>query len=385
MFAAGAVASSCRTGASDRLHGKKRENCAETAAGFCRFATGVENLAMQDNGKARESTGPASIYDVAREAGVAASTVSRTFSRPGRVSYATAEKVRAAAERVGYRNQALRRAGGTERRPSWMLGLIVADISNPVFIDMVQGVEMAARDSGMTTILSNSRESRDREQEAIQRSLTSVDGLILAGARLPDAAIRTFAKQKAMVVMNRAVRGVASVVIDQEQGTRSAVEHLARTGARSIAYIMGPETSWANGMRWAAVRDVSKAVGLEFRRIGPFEPTMSGGVQAAKVWRERPTDAVIAYNDLMALSFMRHVQSTGVVVPDDLQIVGFDDLLASSLVRPKLTTVVGPFERMGATAAAHVMAIANGVKASTERPVVLPARLITRGSTRGIG
>ncbi|WP_269929255.1 LacI family DNA-binding transcriptional regulator [Kocuria massiliensis] len=348
--------------------------------------TNDEDGAEDRAGRDQSAVGPrASIYDVAREVGVAASTVSRTFSRPGRVSFATAEKVRAAAERLGYRKEALRRAGSADRGPSWVLGLVVADISNPVFIDMVQGVEFAARQSGMTTILSNSREDREREREAIQRSIASVDGLILAGARLPDAAIRTFAKQKAMVVMNRSVRGVASVVIDQAQGARLAVEHLAERGAASVAYLAGPETSWANGMRWAAIRDVARDHGVEARRMGAYEPTMAGGGQAARDWLLHRTDAVIAYNDLMALSFMRQVQEDGVKVPEDVMIVGFDDLLASSLVNPQLSTVVGPFEKMGATAAAHVMAIANGAHAATDRPVTMPARLIVRASSLGTG
>ena len=328
-----------------------------------------------------ESGESVTIYDVAAEAGVAASTVSRTFSRPGRVSYSTAERVRAAAERIGYRTEAVARASATGGSATKTLGLVVADIANPVFIEMVRGAEYAASQAGLTVVFSNSRENGKREYEALNRALPTVDGLLLAGSRLPDTTIRTFAKQKAMVVMNREVRGVASVVIDQREGARTAAEHLASHGARSIAYLAGPERSWADGMRWTGVRDAAAVLGIEARRLGPFLPTMTGGQRAAEAWLGSRTDGVIAYNDLMALSFMQTVQIRGLEVPDDVGIVGFDDLLASRLTRPQLSTVIGPLERMGATAAAHVMAIANGAHATTDRPVVMPARLIARGSS----
>ena len=196
---------------------------------------GDQNQVMRSDGEI-ESGESVTIYDVAAEAGVAASTVSRTFSRPGRVSYSTAERVRAAAERIGYRTEAVARASATGGSATKTLGLVVADIANPVFIEMVRGAEYAASQAGLTVVFSNSRENGKREYEALNRALPTVDGLLLAGSRLPDTTIRTFAKQKAMVVMNREVRGVASVVIDQREGAHTAAEHLASHGARTVSY-----------------------------------------------------------------------------------------------------------------------------------------------------
>src|SRR5688572_10178292 len=128
------------------------------------------------------------IYHVALEAGVAPSTVSRAFSKPSRVNSDTAERIRQVAERLGYRTNPLARALTTSR--TRMFALVVADITNPVFTEMVRGAQEAASDAEYTTLLIDSQESDRTERAALERALPSVDGIVLAGSRMSDSAIR---------------------------------------------------------------------------------------------------------------------------------------------------------------------------------------------------
>ena len=156
--------------------------------------------------------------------GVSPSTVSRAFSRPGRVKAETAEHVRAAAARLGYRTNPPARALSTGR--SSMVALVIPDVTNPVYFDITRGAEDAAAEAGYTLVLADFRESGRLEREAIDRAVPAVEGLVLGGPRIPDSAIRTAAKQRPVVVLNRAVADISSVVTDNPRGMRRAAEHL---------------------------------------------------------------------------------------------------------------------------------------------------------------
>src|SRR3712207_1208135 len=152
------------------------------------------------------------IYDVAREAGVAPSTVSRALSRPGRVSFHTAERVREVAERIGYR---VRRIDpGPVARRQGLIALFVADIANPVFVGIIRGAERATAEHDTTLLLIESQESEEAERAALSRLTPLVDGIVLTSSRLTDGGIRAAAKNVPLVVLNRDVRDVASVTAD---------------------------------------------------------------------------------------------------------------------------------------------------------------------------
>lgn len=319
------------------------------------------------------------IYDVARRAGVAPSTVSRTFARPGRVSTATAQKIRAAAEEIGYRANPIARALTTHR--SGMIALVVPDVTNPVNFPVIRGAETTAAEAGYTLVLADSRESGVRERAALDRVTGSVEGVLLTSSRMSDAAVRTLTKHGPVVVLNRAITGIPSVVTDNPRGVRRAMEHLGSLGHHTITYLAGPEASWADGMRWRAVREASLELLLTAHRIGPLVPTVAGGARAVQRWLERPTSAVLAYNDQMAIGFMQGLRERGIVVPDQVSVVGFDNILAADWVSPTLTTVASPLRAMGATAAQHLIAMIGGAKPHAQAPVVLPVRLTVRGST----
>ena len=320
------------------------------------------------------------IYDVARVAGVAASTVSRALSKPGRVSFKTAEHVRRVAEDLGYRSGRLHRDVASTRGTG-MLAMIVADIANPVFFGMIRGAERAAVEHGTTLLVVETQESVPDEQAAAVRLAAASDGIILSSSRMSDVIIRGLAKQRPVVLLNRSVGEVASILSDNVRAIKKATEHLVELGHSSICYLGGPEASWADGMRWRGLREAAVELDLRVRRLGPFLPTMRGGTAAADVWLLQPSTAVIAYNDLMAVGFLRAVQATGRAVPGDVSVIGFDNIVEGSLVQPRLTTVAAPLVSLGAAAVAHLLRDTTRRDATFPDPVMLPSKLIVRGST----
>lgn len=335
---------------------------------------------MPEPDPARSDATPAvTIYDVAREAGVAPSTVSRAFSRPGRVNAETGERIRQIAERLGYRAKPQARAA-SPRRTS-MLAVVLADLANPVFYELVRGAGSACEDAGYTMMLAETAESAVRERATLERALESVDGLVLTASRISDSAIRQVAKVKPLVVVNRVVPGVPSVVIDVERGTFRSVQHLVELGHETVTYLSGPEASWADGMRWRGLRRAAEELGVRIRRTGPFPPTVNGGVQAAATWAQQRSSAVVAYNDLVAIGFIRGAGRLGVGVPEEVSVVGFDNSAMAELVSPELTTVAAPLHALGRTAAQNVLAMVGGARSQSAEPMQLPTRLVVRETT----
>jgi LacI family transcriptional regulator len=319
------------------------------------------------------------IYDVARECGVAPSTVSRAFSRPGRVNAETAERVRAVAARMGYRTNPPARALSTGR--SSMVALVIPDVTNPVYFDITRGAEDAAAEAGYTLLLADFQETGQLERKAIDRAVPAVEGLVLGGPRISDSAIRMAAKQRPTVILNRAVTGLPSVVIDNPRGMRRAAEHLGELGHAAITYLAGPEASWADGMRWRSLREAALELDLRVRRIGPYPPTVAGGLAAVDDVFRQPTTAVVAYNDLMAIGLMHGLQRARVPVPGQVSVVGFDNIFGSDFCTPALTTVDAPLRALGAAGVRRLLAQLGGARPRHRPPEVLPVRLVVRSST----
>lgn len=305
--------------------------------------------------------------------------MSRAFSRPGRVNAETAARIRSVAAELGYRANPQARALSTTKTS--MIALLLADVANPVFFEVVRGAEIAAADAGYTMLLADTQESAGREREVLDRVLSTVDGIVLTSSRMSDSAIRQVAKVKPLIVLNRVVSGVPSVVTDIMPGMRRAAEHLGELGHEYLTYLAGPEASWADGMRWRGLREAGLELELRVRRVGPFPPTVNGGVQAAARWSRHRTTAVVAYNDLMAIGFVRGIKAMGGDVPRDVSVIGFDNTSAAELVTPALTTIASPLHSLGITAVRHVLAIAGGAQSRTGEPVVLPTKLVVRETT----
>ncbi|WEG09134.1 LacI family DNA-binding transcriptional regulator [Microbacterium horticulturae] len=317
--------------------------------------------------------GAPTIYDIAELAGVNPSTVSRALGKPGRISAATAAKVRAAAERLDFRVNPMARALQTGKTK--MIGLVLADITNPVVFGIVRGAEHAAAEAGYTLVIAESQESGENEAEAIERLLPSVDALVLATTRLAASAITGIAEHKPVILMNRAVDGIRSVLPDVEAGIIELLDHLAGLGHRSVAFLAGPDSSWISARRWSTILAAAVARDMAIVEIGPNAPTIAGGRAALPRVRAAQVSAVIAYNDLMAIGLMQEAASVGIPIPDRLSVTGFDDIFGSELISPPLTTVGADL------AAAGRQAVERLLDPEDAQPAPLPTQLIVRGST----
>lgn len=318
------------------------------------------------------------IYDVARHCGLAASTVSRAFSHPNRVNPATREKIRAAAHEIGYTPRPLARAEAPGRART--LTLVVTDIANPYYAPLIKAAQAQALEKDYTLALTDSDESPQVEVSNLRQLLATTSGAILATSRLSDELIRQLAQHRALAVVNRAVEGIPSLVVDTAAGMRKAVRHLAAIGHRRIAYLAGPRNSWINSARWRAVHEEAAALDIEAEFLGPYAPNRQGGQEAADALMLQRSTAAIAYNDLIAIGTLQRLQAAGVTVPGNFSLIGCDNIFGADLTVPTLTTIAGPTERVGkyAVDALHAQLTHH---AATPESMLFDAHLVTRGST----
>ena len=332
-----------------------------------------------DVAMAAGANSPPTIYDVAKLAGVAPSTVSRAFARPGRVNAETAARIRAVAEEIGYRANPIARALSTSQ--THIIGLVVSDVANPFYSELIRGVQAAAGEAEYVVLLADAQESGAREREALERLLGVVEGIVIGSSRMSDLALRTIAKQTPMIVLNRELVDAPSVVTDNSAGAQAALIHLRDLGHQAVTYVAGPEASWADGARWRAIHDSAANLGLLVQRVGPFPPTFEGGLGAGEQFLSTGASAAIAYNDLLAIGLMGSIRRAGKRVPDDFSVVGFDDVPAARLVSPSLTTVAAPMRYMGATAVRNLLSMIRGAKPERGKAFVMPVKLMIRNST----
>ena len=320
------------------------------------------------------------IFDVAREAGVATSTVSRAFSNPTRVSRPTRERVLAVAAQMGYKPNPHARALFSGRHQT--IAMVVSDITNPHYFELIRGAEMRARASQFTLVLVNAEESPRIEYDQIQRLVPAVDGLVLAASRLPDENLRQIGAQRPLVLMNRELPELSSVVLDHREGCRQIVEHLASLGHRSLVYLAGPRNSWMAATRWAALSATSDEYGVRAHRVGPFTPKVAQGGAAADAAVMNGATAVVAHNDLLAIGVLRRFTQRSLRVPYDVSVVGFDDIFAAEMCTPTLTTLGGAHADVGRTAVDVLLHMLGNASADTPpAQLSLPTELVLRGST----
>jgi LacI family transcriptional regulator len=320
---------------------------------------------------------PATIYDIARAVGVSPSTVSRALHKPGRVSARTEERIRAAAQDLGYRINPMARALPTGR--SGALALLLSDITNPVYFDLVRGAERVSAATGSSLFLAESQESAEAELDAARRLQVASDGLVLVASRLEDDTVRALAAEKPLVLVNRQVDGVPGLVPDVVPGIRSALDHLRDLGHRSLAYLSGPPTSWMSRTRWEILLDQAVERGMSIVEIGPGVPTMEGGEATLRRVLASGATAVLAFNDLMAIGLLQACREADVAVPGRLSLVGFDDIFGTALTTPAITTVRSPLGEIGAAAVRELLAAVDGAEVGAH---VAPAtELVVRSST----
>ncbi|CAN5738760.1 LacI family DNA-binding transcriptional regulator [soil metagenome] len=323
------------------------------------------------------------ITDVARAAGVSIMTVSRVVNDSGRVGATTRGAVQRAIRELGYSPSQVAR--GLTTRKSMTIGLIVPDITNPFFPEIVRGAEDAAWNAGFVVSLANTVEDPGRERAALRNMEGHrVDGVIVCSARLPTAELdELLRRHPATVLVNRRSGDAqaTSLVVDDALGTRLAVEHLLSRGRRRIALVTGPDRSASAIARRegyvAALTNDRLAVDPDLvERGGPNEEDGYRAMHALSA-RRAHVDAVVAYNDLVALGVLRAARELGLEVPRDVAVVGCDDVRLASLVTPALTTLRVDKYDLGRRAAALLFERLHG---RVPADVTVDPELVTRAS-----
>ncbi len=335
-----------------------------------------------------ERSSASTIRDVARMAGVSTATVSRVLAGIGRPTPGTAAAVQAAVQELGYRPSGVARS--LRMRRTRTLGLIVTDIQNPFFPELVQAADDAARALGYSTLLGSAAYDEQRTMHYLDLMVDHrVDGLIIASSQLSDAGWRWLAESPVpVIVVNAEPVGLPVPVVtsDNERGSQLAVEHLVSLGHRRIGYIQGSGSFTAAAPRLAGFRRACADAGLD-----PSEtPILSGsdqvesGERAAVEFLSRTprVTAIACYNDLTAIGALRGLRAAGLRVPDDISVIGCDDIAAASWVVPTLTTVAQQKAEMGRLAVEHLAgALERGERALEPTIVRLPMTLRQREST----
>lgn len=331
---------------------------------------------------------PSTLKDVAELAGVDVSTASRVLNGASfRVRENTRQKVLAAARQVGYQPNALARSlrvGKTN-----IFALLVPDITNPFFAELSKGAEDATASYGYSLILCNTEDRPEPEEEYI-RALRErqIDGFLVATAHNGGTnALKLIESNYPVVLVNRRIRGLRTgfVVADDTNGAKEAVRYLLELGHRRIAHIAGYSHADTAKRRLSAYRSVMSAQdlgGVAEDLVVQSDYTFKGGQDAmARLLDlpDRPT-AVFVANDIMALGALTIAQTRRVRVPEDISIIGFNDIALAQYSYPRLTTVRTPSYEMGALAAQMLLRMVKGEDASPSG-ITMRSELVIRDST----
>lgn len=337
------------------------------------------------------------LSDLARQVGVHASTVSRVLSGDPttRVSEATRARIVGLAAETGYRPNRLARSLKLQR--THILGMLIPDITNPFFSLMFRAVEDVAGPAGYNVILCNTDDSPTRfDQHLRMLGEGHVDGLLIATAHRQDERIGTLRSRRMPYVLVNRRRDdpdECSIVPDDRLGARRVVEHLAGLGHRRIGHLAGAADISTTAARLDAFREALADYGLpvDERLVAEGGLTEAAGERGmaqllALPPAARPT-AVFAANDLAALGAIVAARAAGLRVPEDLSVVGYNDIPLAARSQPGLTTVRVPLYEMGRLATLSLIERLDGGAESDRAPtqVVLPVELVVRGSTIPLG
>jgi DNA-binding LacI/PurR family transcriptional regulator len=322
--------------------------------------------------------------DVARLAHVSPATVSRVLSKSPYISEKTATRVMAAVEELNYhRNVHARRLAIGK---SDLFGLVISEIVNPFFSEIIRGFQSAAWERGFDVLLLNTEYDEKRTDSVIQKLIENdVRGVAVITSSLDDAVISSLTKEGIAVVLCNllpADRLTSNIRIDYESGLNQAIEHVASLGHRRAAVIGGPPTN-----KTAARISEALVDGLKRRNLHPNPVTHStyhidaaaSAVQLVLAASEKPT-VIFCGSDLIAMGAMLALEAEGIDVPRDISIVGIDDIPFASLTRPPLTTIGVRREKLGVTA---FQALEKMLKLKRQKGTeyVLETQLVVRKST----
>jgi DNA-binding LacI/PurR family transcriptional regulator len=330
------------------------------------------------------------IKEVARVAGVSTATVSRTINGSDKVTPETAERVKRAIEELKFYPNTNARALGSGR--SGLFGLIISDITNPFFPELVKSFEDVAVEYGQEVLIANTNYDKHRMEQCVVRMLQrKVDGVAIMTSEMDEHLIDELSSRKIPMVfldMGKVQKGISNIVVDYAAGIDAAVVHLRGLGHTAIGFISGPMELTSAKVRRKAFVESMKRHGLKLGKemIEESNHRMDGGHDAmARLLgkKNRPT-AVLASNDVTAIGAMGAIYEYGLKIPRDVSVVGFDDIAMSAFTQPALTTVRLPRDEIAKLAFRALHGIQNaGTAMGAEYRIV--TKLVVRKSTGPVG
>jgi DNA-binding LacI/PurR family transcriptional regulator len=326
-----------------------------------------------------------SIKDIARAANVSHSTVSRALRNSSLVRAETAEKIQRIAREANFRVSAVGRSLATGR--TFSIGVVVTTIADPFMADVVAGIEETANAHGYSVTLASSKTDPEREMKLVQSfEERRVDGILIIASRVGSVYLSVLAEMKIPIVLINSYHPgefTYSVSVDNIAASRSATRFLIQLGHRNIGFIGNRYGAQSNLGRLTGYRQGPEDAGIHFHPESVFlgDARVEGGFQALEHFvslAETPT-ALVCYNDLTAVGVLNSAYRRKIVVPDELSVVGFDDLTIASYANPPLTTVRQPKHEMGRVATEIVFNLLAG--STTEKSYTFQTDLILRDST----
>lgn len=326
--------------------------------------------------------------DVAKMARVSSATVSRVLSNHPYVSEKTRRKVLDAIEHLGYKPNRL--ASNFRKMSSKTVIVVLPDISNPFFSEIVKGFKDSARERGYHVLLGDTGNDRDQEREFIELVKAKyVDGLILATARIPKEEIAEVSREIPVVLACEYIDGfdIPTVAIDNIGAARTATQHLASLGHRKIAHISGPLDAVLGRDRLKGYRQALLVNEIpedeNFIQEGDFSVRSGYDLMRKLMAMDNRPTAVFCANDEMAVGAVKAAKEYGLTVPRDISVVGFDDIPMSTLVEPALTTIYQPKYDIGVQSMNMVLNMIEGHE-NARKQVVLKHELVVRQTTAGV-
>lgn len=330
------------------------------------------------------------IRDLAKVVGVNPSTVSRALNPSTKhlITAEVVEKITRAADDMGYFPN--RMAAALVQKRSFTIGMLVPDVTNPVFPPIIRGIEDALEKTGYTLITVNSDNMEEYEKTAFRRLREhAIDGCIMATAHREDEVVDDCLKQKIpLVLVNRTTdrQDVNAVINDDEAGIADALDHLIGLGHKKIAHIAGPQNTSTGYVRLKKFKSFLKSKKLPNDMVlvaGGFSEKAGYNAMRKLLNKTRDLTAVMAGNDLMALGCIDAIQEAGLECPGDISLIGYNDMPLMDRITPSLTTVSIAQYQIGQRAAEILLNQLQGAEGEIVFARLKP-KLIIRGSTRQI-
>ncbi|MBQ8147961.1 MAG: LacI family DNA-binding transcriptional regulator [Lachnospiraceae bacterium] len=325
-----------------------------------------------------------SIREVAKLAGVSPATVSRVINGTAKVDDEKKERVLQVISETGFVPNEVARS--LFKKSAKTIGLIIPSIENPFFTQLAGVIDRVADANGFRVILCNTADDFEKEKSALQMlAAMNADGIILTTNNME---IQSFVDELSIpvVVTDRLIsnQGIHNYVhCDHYGGGRLAMEHLIESGCKNVVCIQGPQNVSSARARYEGYRDVCKEQGIVEQVVNCDYDFHEGLAISEQLLEKYPqVDGILACNDMVAISIYKVLHKRKIAVPEQIQVIGFDDIMLSSLMTPELTTIAQPIEEIGRKAAELII---HREEQGEEREYVFPAKLVVRETTKGKG